>query len=71
MEEAAQPLIRVPAIAHPVVVDGVGGRITVIDGVHRLADQLQRQGVCIVQHQGTGELFAVLNFTDGSVRRWA
>lgn len=71
LEEAAQPIIRVPVVAHPVVVDGVGGRVVVVNGVHRLADQIQRQGVCIVQHQDTGELFAVLNFSDGSIRRWA
>ncbi len=58
-----------PETPHPIVVDGLDGRFVVCEGGHRLADQLQRQGACIVQHVESGELFAVVRYTDGSVRR--
>lgn len=60
-----------PQIPHPIVNEAQDGRIVIIEGAHRLADQLQRQGACVVQNQESGELFAVVRYTDGSVRRWS
>lgn len=66
-----QPIRTTPDIPYPRVKDGKDGRIVFIDGVHRMADQMQRQGACIVQHETSGELFVVIQYTDGSTRRWA
>lgn len=69
--DAAQRIDQTPEIPYPTVSNGVDGRVVVHDGVHDFAQQLHRQGACIVRHQDTGELFVVLKYTDGSVRRWS
>jgi hypothetical protein len=40
-----------------------------MSGAHRLADQLQRQGACTVRHHEAGDLFTVMSYSDGSIRR--
>jgi len=68
-QEEPNPIVKQPEFVHPLVRVAADRRITIMDGAHRLADQLQRQGACTVQDQETGALFTVMQYSDGSIRR--
>lgn len=62
------PVEKAPEVEHPTVLVEADRRVTIMSGAHRIADQLQRQGVCVVKHYDSGDFLSVMTFSDGSIR---